>query len=465
MKKARLAAQIPADLKAIAERIESYLRIAYGAFLVAATFWLGIRFSTVFYLALAMAACLIGFSAGMLLSFRGKDHPRWMTLVCVLLDAAAVTASPLLVGHPALLLLVWAYQTSVLAATAIHLRVLDNLVAGASGCAAAVLAVLLYGARCPEALRPLLFLLPVLPLAPAVVTAAMSLLMRRAVLANRIGEDLMRSSRRLKMTMDIVNASISNLNRLISNLMEISRRVATGATEQATSIDQITTAAEELQRSMENIAQLSERSASKITRTTDSSLSGNKILQRVIAEVLSVHEVVDRMVQALARINDIADQTNLLALNAAIEASRAGDEKGGFSVVADEIRALAERSSESSREVSRWVRQIESVIASGSESSKEAGKIFDSIARDLGNYSSFIQELYLSVKEQSNANREVTSAITNIHTVVDENMILADQVTHIVGELKNEMMKLESLVEDKLLEAEKIYRSAGTPRP
>jgi len=464
MQNARLVAQIPSALKVVAERIESCLRIAYGALLIAATFWLGIGFSLIMFLALGMAACLIGYSVGMLVAFRGKEQPRWMAMLSVSMDAAALIASPYLIGSPALLILVATYQFCVLIMATLHLRTLDVILVGAAGCAGTLLAVFLYSPLMPEAFRSLLFLLLLLPLASGVVAILVSRLMSRTLTENRVGEDLMRASRRLKMTMDIVNASISNLNRLITKLMEISHRVATGATDQATSIEQITTAAEELQRAMENIAQLSERSASKITRTTDSSLSGNKILQRVIAEVLSVHEVVDKMVQALARINDIADQTNLLALNAAIEASRAGDEKGGFSVVADEIRTLAERSSDSSRDVSRWVRQIESVISSGSESSKEAGKIFDSIAKDLGNYSSFIQELYLSVKEQSNANREVTSAITNIHTVVNENMILADQVTHIVGELKNEMTKLESLVEDKLLEAEKAYRSASTLR-
>ena len=116
---------------------------------------------------------------------------------------------------------------------------------------------------------------------------------------------------------------------------------------------------------MERISSSTERSASTIGGTAQFSESGNTILKKVIEEILGIHEVVDKMVAALARINDIADQTNLLALNAAIEASHSGDEQSGFSVVADEIRQLAEKAATIANEVSKWVRQVETVIERG----------------------------------------------------------------------------------------------------
>ena len=233
-----------------------------------------------------------------------------------------------------------------------------------------------------------------------------------------------------------------------------------GARNQAGGIEQVTAAAEQLQKAMEKISTSTERSASTIGTTAQFSESGNTILKKVIEEILGIHDVVDKMVAALARINDIADQTNLLALNAAIEAARAGEHGFGFAIVADEIRQLAEKSAETASEVSKWVRQIETVIERGGESSREAGKIFDTIARDLGAYSGFIHDLSLSVKDQLGANREVTGAIESIGSVVEDNRFSAEVVTKIIGDLKKELIKLESLVGDKVQEAEKLYSSA-----
>jgi methyl-accepting chemotaxis protein len=277
---------------------------------------------------------------------------------------------------------------------------------------------------------------------------------------NLITESLLRASRRLKMTMDIVTASIFNLHQLINKLSDISTTVSEGARNQAAGIEEVSAAAEKLQGAMESISWSTEKSASTIGTTAQFSESGNTIVQKVIEEILGIHNVVDRMVTALARINDIADQTNLLALNAAIEASRTGDEQSGFSVVADEIRTLAEKSVETASEVSKWVRQIETVIERGGESSREAGKIFDTIARDLGAHAGFIHDLSLSVKDQLGANRAVTGTIESIGSVVEDNKFSAEAVTHIVDDLKKEMLKLESVVGSNVQEADKLYRSA-----
>ena len=303
----------------------------------------------------------------------------------------------------------------------------------------------------------------VIPFLNSLVGALASLSCHRyssALRENLITEDLLRASRRLKMTMDIVTASIFNLHQLINKLADISSTVSEGARNQAAGIEEVSEAAEKLQGAMEKISQSTERTASTIGTTAQFAQSGNTIVQKVVEEILGIHDVVDKMVAALARINDIADQTNLLALNAAIEASREGDEQSGFSVVADEIRKLAEKSAETASEVSKWVRQIESVIERGGESSREAGKIFDTLSHDLGAHASFIHELFRSLKEQLGANRTVTGTIEGIGLVVEGNRSSAESVSRIIGDLKKEMGRLESLVEDKVQEAEKLYRSA-----
>ncbi|MCK5007270.1 MAG: hypothetical protein KAR73_07775, partial [Spirochaetales bacterium] len=205
------------------------------------------------------------------------------------------------------------------------------------------------------------------------------------------------------------------------------------------------------------------RSTNSIKQTVDVSNQGNQTMQRMIAEIADIHEVAEQMDASLDLINEIADQTNLLALNAAIEASRVGDESTGFSVVAGEIRTLAERSAETSGEIGRLVKQMEKVIVIGGESSNEAGEIFDRINKDLSQYSDFVRSLNMAVQEQLAANRAVSDSLDKIHDVTLDNSKASDRVRDVIGELKKEVSKLKALVDGKLVEIPLI--SSGTAKP
>jgi len=258
---------------------------------------------------------------------------------------------------------------------------------------------------------------------------------------NLVTEDMLRLSRRLRMTMDIVQASTYNLSQFVNNLEAISNDLSEGARNQAESIEHIATSAEELQASMAKISDSTDISVKSVKRTVEFSESGNLIVHRVIDEILAIHEVVEQM-----------DSSLELALNANIEASRAGEEGAGFSVVASEIRELAEKSAETAGEISKLVKQVVRVIFGGGESSKEAGKIFDRINRDLGGYSQFTNELLSAVQGQLHANREVYKSLEDIGHVTVTNSRAADYVRQVIGELKIEVAKLKTLVYGKQIE-------------
>jgi methyl-accepting chemotaxis protein len=163
---------------------------------------------------------------------------------------------------------------------------------------------------------------------------------------------------------------------------------------------------------------------------------------------------VRRLDSSLELINEIADQTNLLALNAAIEASRLGTTAtGGFSVVAGEIRSLAEGSAETAGEIGRLVKQMEKVIRVGGDSSKAVGRVFDHLGRELEAFSRFVDRLQLAVREQLAANGEVSDSLGKIRQVTGDNSLVADRVKSAVGELKKEVFKLKALIQDKRIDA------------
>jgi methyl-accepting chemotaxis protein len=282
-----------------------------------------------------------------------------------------------------------------------------------------------------------------------------------------VTEDLARSSRRLRMAMEIVQISVMNLGEFVNNLERISNILYTGAHNQAKSVEQIAASADSLKAAMGRITESTNRSTGALKQTVEDSNQGNQTMHRMIAEIADIHEVAEQMDAALELINEIADQTNLLALNAAIEASRVGDETTGFSVVAGEIRTLAERSAETSTEIGRLVKQMEKVIQVGGESSNRAGKIFERINMDLGSYADFVRGLNAAVQEQLTANRAVSESLDKIHAVTLENSKAADRVREVIGELKKEVSKLKDLVDGKLVEIPAISGGMikkGSPR-
>jgi methyl-accepting chemotaxis protein len=455
-------AQISAEFSSLSERLAVAVRLGAAVILAALALADKLRVPAVVDFAVLGALCL---SSGVTLVLQPRRRgAAFFFLPALALDGACmlvlgVTALGTASMLPSLLVLEgYCLGVALLAAMRMSLR--DCLLSWTVALLVPAL-IAAYGLlRVPVSTALPLFIVPFLNAALGVFSTLACHRYVSAFRENLVTEDLLRSSRRLKMTMDIVSASIFNLHQLINKLVDVSTTVSQGARNQAAGLAQVSAAAGQLQDAMESISLSTEKSAATIGSTAKYSESGNSIVKKVIEEILGIHDVVDRMVAALARINDIADQTNLLALNAAIEASRTGDEESGFSVVADEIRQLAEKSAATASEVSKWVRQIEIVIERGGESSREAGEIFDTIARDLGSYTSFIHELSRSVKEQLGANREVTGAIESIGSVVEDNRFTAEAVTRIIGDLKKEMVKLESLVGDKVQEAEKLLGSA-----
>ena len=142
-------------------------------------------------------------------------------------------------------------------------------------------------------------------------------------------------------------------------------------------------------------------------------------------------------------IQGIAEQTNLLALNAAIEAARAGDSGRGFSVVADEVRTLAQRSQESTKEIKTIIERLqlgakEAVIAMNkglehtSENARQveaAGQSLDAIVDSVGRITHMNSQIAVAVTEQSSVAEKINQSIVTIASVSEQTALAADEIT------------------------------------
>nr|WP_269809735.1 PAS domain-containing methyl-accepting chemotaxis protein [Kineosporia rhizophila] len=150
------------------------------------------------------------------------------------------------------------------------------------------------------------------------------------------------------------------------------------------------------------------------TSTQDDAETGSAAL-RESAEAISLIQRSSAQIAEIVQVmSDIADQTNLLAFNASIEAARAGEHGLGFSVVAGEVRKLAERSADAAREISKLVKESTQRVDQGAEVSRKAGDAFEDIVSSVGQTSGSIELIVMATKTQVEASAEVTALIAEL---------------------------------------------------
>ena len=148
--------------------------------------------------------------------------------------------------------------------------------------------------------------------------------------------------------------------------------------------------------------------------TTQAAQQGHEAIIKAISAIEAVQTGSHRMSEIVRVIGEIANQTNLLAFNAAIEAARAGQHGVGFSVVAGEVRKLAERSSQAAREIASLIDDAVSQVASGAQVSKEASRSFEGIIQRVGRTGVNVNEIATAAESQRNLAGQVASIIDDL---------------------------------------------------
>ena len=137
-------------------------------------------------------------------------------------------------------------------------------------------------------------------------------------------------------------------------------------------------------------------------------------------------------------IDEIAFQTNLLALNAAVEAARAGDAGKGFAVVASEVRALAQRSSEASKQIGMLIRTSADQVNQGVGLVNKTGQTLEEIIEAIQKVVEIVVEISTASQEQANSLSEVNKAVSQMDTMTQQNAALVEETTAASQSLKDQ---------------------------
>jgi methyl-accepting chemotaxis protein len=160
-----------------------------------------------------------------------------------------------------------------------------------------------------------------------------------------------------------------------------------------------------------------ERAGSGFESLLTASNAGRDSMQNVIELVKDVSSQSVRLLETNEIIDSIASQTNLLAMNAAIEAAHAGDAGKGFSVVSDEIRKLAESSSEQSKVIEEELKKAVATIETIVGASALADEAFSSVATQIRQANGLIQEIRMAMKEQTEGSHKCSRPSTRYRTL------------------------------------------------
>lgn len=247
-------------------------------------------------------------------------------------------------------------------------------------------------------------------------------------------------------TLHQINDASNQVSAGSNNLAQAAQSLAEGATDQSASI-------QELQATIANIAEgvgktsentvASYQQASKYADEADHSRSE---MESMMNAMHRINEASQNIGNIISEIEDIASQTNLLSLNASIEAARAGEAGKGFAVVADQIRKLAEQSTQSAVDTRQLIEGSLAEVDAGNKAAQRASESIESIISGIKSIAQSSHELSEISKEQSSSMQQVEQGINQISEVVQSNSATAEETSATSEELSAQATTLNDLI-------------------
>ncbi len=274
-------------------------------------------------------------------------------------------------------------------------------------------------------------------------------------LENISSDEIGKMSEDINRFVDVLRAAImevargsSEISHSAQMLDDITKNMRTGIDQAAAQIHSVAISSEEMSSTSLEIARNC-ASAAKVSDTANKmSISGGNIIRKTIEVMDRINDAVressviieqlgnksDQIGNVINLINDIADQTNLLALNAAIEAARAGEHGRGFAVVADEVRKLAEKTTNATKGIGETIKAMQEgarhavnamekgvkEVELGTEEAKKSGEALNDILKQVGTVTADVGQIAVAADQQNATTNEIAQNIQKISHIIND---------------------------------------------
>ena len=250
-----------------------------------------------------------------------------------------------------------------------------------------------------------------------------------------------RNSLQTSSAIDEVTSTMHEMSVNVQNMVKSTQTQASSVSETSASIDQMVTSIQRVADTAKVLLDISNRSREEVHSGMGTMEKATDGLNRINTTIRSSGEIIDSLGtraddigKIIEVIDDLAEQTNLLALNAAIEAARAGEHGLGFAVVADEVRKLAEKSAQSTKEISELIQSIQkearkavdnmekstTIVNEGLNLGQELNAALRKISNVVTEVYKFAQEIGAATNEQSHGSSQIARATTRLNEITHE---------------------------------------------
>ena len=255
------------------------------------------------------------------------------------------------------------------------------------------------------------------------------------------------------------NASISKLAGTLKDISVATDSVHSGSRDissaaddlarrteqQAAALEQTSAALNGIVDAVRKTSEMSEKARAAVTTAKQEADGSGLIVRDAIAAMDTIESSARQIGEIITMIDEIAFQTNLLALNAGVEAARAGDAGRGFAIVAQEVRGLAQRSTEAAKAIKALISTSSNQIETGVTLVRHTGEAFASIGAHVVRVTELVESIATSAHDQSVSLREVNVAVAQMDQGTQQNAAMVDETTsasHSLSEKANDLRRL-----------------------